>query len=134
MKPETLSPSAMRLVDFLGELGGRWGNPALPCRVHACLYLVARPVEEAEIRRLLGLDSPALADALNWLKAFGLVDAAPPDRWRTDSDPWTVLMWPWRNADVVSWPPRSNCCVHATARRRARAPATALCVCRSANF
>jgi len=92
MRPPTLSPSAMRLVDFLGELGGRWGNPALPCRLHAYLYLVARPVEGIEIRQALGLDGPALKDALEWLKAFGLVESVPPDRWRTDSDPWTVMM------------------------------------------
>ncbi len=92
MRPSPLPASAMRLVDFLGELGGRWGNPAPACRVHAYLYLVARPVEEIEIRRLLELDSPALQDALEWLVAFGLIDADPPDRWRSDSDPWTVLM------------------------------------------
>lgn len=92
MKPSALSPPAMRLVDFLGELGGRWGNPALPCRVHAYLYLVARPVEEGDIRRLLGLDGRSLEDALEWLKAFGLAEVVPHNRWRTDSDPWTVMI------------------------------------------
>lgn len=92
MKPRALSPSVERLIEFLGELGSRWGNPAIPCRVHGYLYLVARPVEEEEICQLLDLDHPSLEEALAWLKTFGLIEAVAPDKWRTDSDPWNVMM------------------------------------------
>lgn len=92
MTSSTLSPSARRLIDFLGELGNRWGNPAIPCRVHGYLYLSARPVEETEICQLLELEHSALEGALAWLKSFGLVEAETPNRWQTDSDPWNVMM------------------------------------------
>jgi hypothetical protein len=32
------------LIEYLGELDPRWGSPKEPCRVHAYLYLCARPV------------------------------------------------------------------------------------------
>jgi hypothetical protein len=32
-----------RFVDYFGELGPLWGLPSDACRVHAYLYLVARP-------------------------------------------------------------------------------------------
>ncbi|MDJ0609192.1 MAG: hypothetical protein QNJ67_09465 [Kiloniellales bacterium] len=88
----TLPAPALRLADFLGELGGRWGNPALPCRVHGYLYLVARPATEAELREALALGGATLADALAWLEAFGLAERAGAAQWRTESDPWNVLM------------------------------------------
>lgn len=92
MTSANLNPAARRLVDFLGELGGRWGNPPLACRVHGYLYLVARPVEEVEISQTLELDPPALQDALAWLETFGLIEPTASKLWQTDSDPWNVMM------------------------------------------
>jgi DNA-binding transcriptional regulator GbsR (MarR family) len=86
-------PQAMqRLVDFLGELGPRWGLPRDPCRVHGYLYLRARPASEDEIRAALGLGDADWADALTWLKDYRLVEPAPDGMWRTGSDPWELMM------------------------------------------
>lgn len=83
--------SVQRLVDFLGELGQRWGLPATACRVHGYLYLMARPVSEPELGKILVLDRAALVEALGWLSDYGLV--ARVDRsWRTDTDPWDLMM------------------------------------------
>jgi DNA-binding transcriptional regulator GbsR (MarR family) len=86
-------PQAMRrLIDFLGELGPRWGLPAAACRVHGYLYLVARPVTATELGRALELDEPALGDALAWLADYRLVERDHAAAWRTDSDPWELMM------------------------------------------
>ena len=83
--------SVQRLVDFLGELGQRWGLPARACRVHGYLYLIARPVSEPELGKILKLDRSALTEALGWLSEYGLV--ARVDRyWRTDTDPWSLML------------------------------------------
>ena len=92
MTSSALSPATMRLVDFLGELGGRWGNPPLPCRVHGYLFLAGRPLRENEICQALELDPDSLKEAMAWLEAFGLVESTTPELWLTDSDPWTVMM------------------------------------------
>lgn len=92
MRKPALTETIRRLLDFLGELGPRWGLPAEPCRVHGYLYLVARPVREAEMGEALKLDSATLREALSWLSEYRLVDHSPPDAWRTQSDPWELMM------------------------------------------
>ena len=92
MKQTELPPSAIRVVDFLGDLGGRWGNPRLPCRVHGYLYLAARPAALDELCDQLRLDSGSVERALQWLLEFGLAVHVPPNRWRTESDPWNAMM------------------------------------------
>jgi DNA-binding transcriptional regulator GbsR (MarR family) len=87
-----MSPSMRRLVDFLGELGPRWGLPSDACRIHGYLYLVARPVVGTELREALQVDDAVLADALAWLADYRLIERAPRDGWRTDSDPWDLMM------------------------------------------
>ncbi len=81
-----------RVVDFLGELGPRWGLPAEACRVHAYLYLLAKSVPDAELRAALGLSGPALARALAWLAEYRLAERAGADAWRTGSDPWELML------------------------------------------
>lgn len=88
----TLSPTTRRVTDFLATLGPRWGLPAAPCRVHGYLYLVARPLSETQLRRDLALDNAALADALAWLRDYRLIEAAGTASWRTDTDPWDLMM------------------------------------------
>jgi DNA-binding transcriptional regulator GbsR (MarR family) len=86
-------PQAMRrLIDYLGELGPRWELPAAACRVHGCLYLVARPVTEAEFRDALEPDDIALKEALAWLADYRLVERDHAAAWRTVSDPWELMM------------------------------------------
>jgi DNA-binding transcriptional regulator GbsR (MarR family) len=86
------SPAMSRVVDFLGALGPRWGLPAEACRIHGYLYLVARPLTEAEIRDALKLSDTALGEALAWLADYRLIERARPDAWRTDSDPWDLMV------------------------------------------
>jgi len=89
----TAMPRAMRrLIDFFGELGPRWGLPAAACRVHGYLYLVARPVTATELGSSLELDDSALGDALAWLADYRLVERDHAAAWRTDSDPWELMM------------------------------------------
>jgi hypothetical protein len=60
-------PRAMdRVIDFIGDLGPRWGLPREACRVHGYIYLFARPVTEVELRDALELSQVALEKALAW--------------------------------------------------------------------
>lgn len=81
-----------QVIDFLGDLGPRWGLPADACRVHGCLYLAAKPVGEAALGDALHLDNVSLAKALGWLADYGLAERVRPDAWRTESDPWQLMM------------------------------------------
>jgi DNA-binding transcriptional regulator GbsR (MarR family) len=81
----------MRIVTWLGEIGPRWGLPEVACRVHAVLYLTAKPIPADAFPDLLGLDFRQTADAFDWLEAHGLVEASPSG-WRTGVDPWALMM------------------------------------------
>jgi DNA-binding transcriptional regulator GbsR (MarR family) len=93
MSPETrpLAPAALRLVDFIAELGPRWGLPAEPCRVHAYLYLIDRAAAEGEICAALGIEAAACGAALAWLADMRLAGPVGTG-WRTDGDPWELLL------------------------------------------
>jgi DNA-binding transcriptional regulator GbsR (MarR family) len=87
------SPRALdRVVEFLGALGPRWGLPAEACRVHGHIFLLAKPVAEAELREALHLSNAALRQALDWLADYGLIERVRGDAWRTDSDPWELMV------------------------------------------
>jgi DNA-binding transcriptional regulator GbsR (MarR family) len=92
MSPARLPEAARRLVDFLGELGPRWGLPEEACRVHGYLYLSARPVDESELAEALALDAAATSVALAWLADYRLAARLGQAAWRTDSDPWELMM------------------------------------------
>jgi DNA-binding transcriptional regulator GbsR (MarR family) len=92
MKSASVSPSMRRVIDFLGELGQRWGLPAEPCRVHGYLYLVARPVTDSELGDALGLNTMSLRDALAWLADYRLIERSEASSWRTDGDPWDLML------------------------------------------
>jgi DNA-binding transcriptional regulator GbsR (MarR family) len=86
------SSATERVVDFLGDLGSRWGLPAQACRVHGYLYLVAKPLTEADLRAALGTSEAALGEALTWLAEFKLIKREGPDAWQTGSDPWELML------------------------------------------
>lgn len=86
-----LTPAALGIVDWLGQLGPRWGLPAQACRVHGLLFLLARPVPTATIAERLALDPAAVDEALRWLAADALVQATPAG-WTTETDPWALMM------------------------------------------
>ena len=90
------SDALMQVVDFLGELGPRWGLPAGACRVHGYLYLLAKPVTETELREALSLNAKALGEALAWLSDYRIAEQNRDDArvvsWRTDTDPWELLV------------------------------------------
>ena len=92
MKPATASPALDRVIDFLGDLGPRWGLPEDACRVHGYLYLLARPIAQADLRAALDLSETALSQALGWLVEYRLVERLRTDTWRTGSDPWELMM------------------------------------------
>jgi DNA-binding transcriptional regulator GbsR (MarR family) len=91
MSTAALSPAAMRIVTWLGEVGPRWGLPGSACRVHAALYLAAKPMPAGVFPELLGLDARETEEALAWLEAHGLIEASPAG-WRTGVDPWALMM------------------------------------------
>jgi DNA-binding transcriptional regulator GbsR (MarR family) len=87
------TPRAMdRVLDFLGDVGGRWGLPAEACRIHGYFYMVARPATAAEVCKALKLDKDVFRDALAWLAEYRLIERVGADTWETDSDPWELMM------------------------------------------
>jgi len=86
-----LTPAAARIVEWLGELGPRWGLPAQACRVHGLLYLLARPVPVETMAKRLGLDLTEVAQAVEWLANDRLARETPAG-WATETDPWTLMM------------------------------------------
>ena len=91
MSGTALSLAALRVVDWLGEVGSRWGLPEHACRVHAMLYLAAKPMPATVLPEALGLDAAAVSLALDWLEAHRLVEASPAG-WRTGVDPWALML------------------------------------------
>jgi len=91
-EPEAMPPAIARFVDYLGELGPRWGLPSDACRVHALLYVTATPARGDAIARLLLLDDGAVGNALAFLGEYRLVTQAADGAWRTGSDPWDLMM------------------------------------------
>jgi DNA-binding transcriptional regulator GbsR (MarR family) len=81
-----------RFIDYFGELGPRWGLPSDACRVHAHLYLVARPAAPEEITATLPIDAASLAQAVMFLTDYGLIAPVARGGWRTSSDPWDMLV------------------------------------------
>jgi DNA-binding transcriptional regulator GbsR (MarR family) len=86
------SAATERVLEWLGEVGARWGLPADACRVHGWLYLSAGKSTEAEIAEAVALSLAQTRSALAWLGDHRLVDAGPGDRWQTGDDPWALVM------------------------------------------
>jgi DNA-binding transcriptional regulator GbsR (MarR family) len=92
MAPARTSSVVDQVVDFLGEVGSRWGLPAEACRVHGYFYLIGKPTTAAEVGETLGLNKKTLDEALAWLADYRLIERTASDAWRTDSDPWELMM------------------------------------------
>lgn len=92
MSTSSLSPAMHRFIEFFGELGPRWGLEAVPCRVHAYLYLIARPAREDDIASVLQLDAAAVTTALAYLARWRMVTQNGPSLWQVGGDPWDMLM------------------------------------------
>jgi DNA-binding transcriptional regulator GbsR (MarR family) len=88
----SLPTATQRFVDYFGELGPRWGLPAAACRVHAYLYLVARPVPEGDIAAALELASAELEEALGFLADYQMAEGSRGGDWHSSGDPWDMLM------------------------------------------
>lgn len=86
-----LTPAARSIVEWLADVGRRWGLPADACRVHGLLFLLARPLSAAEIANELALPESSTDVALDWLSAEGLIEGSSAG-WTTASDPWTLVM------------------------------------------
>jgi DNA-binding transcriptional regulator GbsR (MarR family) len=92
MAAEEASRVVHQVVDFLGDVGARWGLPAEACRVHGYFYLIARPAAAGEVREALKLGEKTLDDTLAWLADYRLIERTKSGAWRTDSDPWELMM------------------------------------------
>jgi DNA-binding transcriptional regulator GbsR (MarR family) len=94
MDKESATPAQAareHVIDWLGEIGPRWGLPAEACRVHGYLYLSARPVPTTELSGALNLSADRVEQALQWLRAAALAAQSSPALWHTDADPWVLL-------------------------------------------
>jgi DNA-binding transcriptional regulator GbsR (MarR family) len=80
-----------QVVDLLGGVGARWGLPAEACRVHGYFYLIGKPATAAEVGAALKLNEKTLDEAMAWLADYRLIERTN-DAWRTDSDPWELMM------------------------------------------
>lgn len=86
-----LTPAATSIVEWLAEVGARWGLPAEACRVHGLLFLLARPLPTSAIIEELTIPAALAEDALEWLRSERLVDGSA-NGWTTASDPWALVM------------------------------------------
>lgn len=91
MSDGLLESQAFAIIDWLAELGARWGLPPDACRVHGLLYLVARPIAGDAISRELSLNPDAMENALAWLIEENLVTKTP-EGWSTQTDPWLLML------------------------------------------
>ena len=92
MAPAKTSSVVDQVVDLLGDVGSRWGLPAEACRVHGYVYLMGKPTTAAEVGEALNLNEKTRDEALAWLADYRLIERISSDAWRTDSDPWELMM------------------------------------------
>jgi DNA-binding transcriptional regulator GbsR (MarR family) len=85
-----LTPGAIAIIDWLGELGPRWGLPGEACRVHGLLFLTARSLSAGEIAGALRMSEPVVEDAIAWLSENRLI-AQDATGWSTPADPWMLV-------------------------------------------
>lgn len=87
------SDAMLSFIDYFGELGPRWGLGIQPCRVHAYLYLVGRPVAEPQIIEALALDAAECAAAIAYLAQWRMITrAGGAQSWMAGGDPWDMLL------------------------------------------
>ena len=91
MSATPISPSMREFINYFGELGPRWGLDANACRVHAYLYLIARPANQESIGSALDVAVETVRDALVYLLEFRMIAKAEPVGWQAGNDPWEML-------------------------------------------
>jgi DNA-binding transcriptional regulator GbsR (MarR family) len=87
----TPTSSMKTFIDYFGDLGARWGLDANACRVHAYLYLMARPAIATEIAEALAFDAASVDAALAYLAEWRMATPSGTDRWSVGADPWQML-------------------------------------------
>lgn len=80
-----------RLLEWLADVGPRWGVPAAACRVHGWLYLTGRSARADEIAGAVDLPPAEVEDALRWLAERRLAEETAAGAWRTGQDPWEMV-------------------------------------------
>ena len=80
------------VVEWLGEVGARWGLPPEACRVHGWLYLSGAHATDTEIAEAVGLSLAEAQAALAWLADHRLADTGPGNAWQTGDDPWELVV------------------------------------------
>ncbi len=78
-------------MEWLADVGARWGLPPDACRVHGLLYLMAKPLATEAIAAELSLTPAAMDEALTWLGAEELV-TGNREGWTTEADPWLLML------------------------------------------
>jgi DNA-binding transcriptional regulator GbsR (MarR family) len=86
-----LSPSASAIVEWLADVGSRWGLPPDACRIHGLLYLMARPLSTKTIVTELALSPGMTEEALVWLVDEELI-TGDSENWTTEADPWLLML------------------------------------------
>jgi DNA-binding transcriptional regulator GbsR (MarR family) len=86
-----LSPAMEHFVAYFGELGPRWGLQPDTCRIHALLYLTARPMSLDEICIVLSLQTDAGREALDDLLGWRMAHEAEQEKWYGSGEPWDLL-------------------------------------------
>ncbi|TFI59930.1 hypothetical protein E2493_01380 [Sphingomonas parva] len=81
-----------RLIDWLADVGPRWGVPAEACRVHGCLYLDGRFATAEQLGAATGLAAEDVDRALGWLEAHRLAWRDGSSGWATGADPWDLVV------------------------------------------
>lgn len=70
-----VTPAVVQFMTYFAKLGPRWGLAADTCRVHALLYLAARPLTSEAIVTYSGLTKKralaAIEDLIGWRVAAG---------------------------------------------------------------
>ncbi len=92
MSDTELTPVLQRFIEYFGALGPRWGLDKDACRVHAYLYLSARPTSAEDIAAALSLSQDVAANALRYLVDYKMLQPTTDGRWRVEGDPWDMLM------------------------------------------
>ena len=81
-----------RILDWLADVGPRWGVPAEACTVHGWLYLAGRSSEASEIAGATGLPLGQVEDSLRWLERHRIAWRKTDGEWATGADPWDLVV------------------------------------------
>jgi DNA-binding transcriptional regulator GbsR (MarR family) len=68
-----LGPAARKFVHHWGEMGTRWGINRTVARIHALLYVVAKPLPADEISETLGIARSNVSTSLRELQGWRIV-------------------------------------------------------------